>query len=1018
MAFNPFRAFRKHSKVLFAGITIVCMLTFVLMAGVPGIRTDFFTSLVDMVSRKRTGADVAKIYGSRVTERDIYQLREQRRVAEQIIQSLVNEGSFKVLGDLSDIEKQDSYYKLPQMDRQLLAQVRTTQLQYLQALNERRQDSMFRLFGPWQQGKEQMRQLQMLLARVKDEAAKSDAPATAMKDEIRLIENALGMIELRQWILDPTFSRFVNPESPTEPELYFGGTLKAESLLDFIMWREQAKRLGIKLKDADVAAVLVEEAFNKVKLQGSAKTDTVLEKILANVRTSDESSRRGTTREWTVQEAYKALGEELAYCLAHGAVLGKESGLRGRRQERAELEKMAVPLTPEDLRQYQLKNLTALKVQFLPVPVSAAEFQTKTQPTEMDLRSLYNQLRDVEYSAESARSGVKVPYQASFSWVGVKSDSPYYRRLAAERLAALEATAYFALAGSDLAPLGTGTGPAILAARACLPFVPDLRVQGEYANARRDLQHWIGNQFSPPTTEQTAATAALLFAAASPAPAIPVWSAPLAAAAHVQAKANDQGRSAAELLFTAADNPLSMAALLQTTVPESQLFSLLRPSLEERVIKEAAHLRAAEDLNKIRTNMDNVRTSRTSEFKAKPKKVAEAMQEWFANDVVLESPTVQVGSLLAAGPQGALPVASLLPIWTGPPALPAARQAAAVVGSGWGHPLNAVALAATKPTTERAIPPLWGLAEIHTTRLYNKYDIAQAPQMKDFVQAYLREEKPDDTQLLDFPNLLFPPQQREMALMLYSPNTLPANSEDWLKKAEEPILYWKADEKEPYTPSFEEAQQRLKDIWHDRKARQQAQAKAKEIAEQISKEGNYDGAIRTLREVAQKHKAWGDLFELDNVSRLVKKGPDLASMPMFPSRPDMGGYAPYALPMNKRDRIRYPDPNLSEELLKSLTKPGEATVVSDRPQEHFYVAVLQERDEPSIERLRALYGEAQFDPTQTSLYSRLYADRQKEYREQVIKQLQVDAGLIAEDGTPKYTLTEEVKKGSGERGEE
>ena len=30
MAFNPFHAFRKHQKVVFAGLTIICMLTFVL----------------------------------------------------------------------------------------------------------------------------------------------------------------------------------------------------------------------------------------------------------------------------------------------------------------------------------------------------------------------------------------------------------------------------------------------------------------------------------------------------------------------------------------------------------------------------------------------------------------------------------------------------------------------------------------------------------------------------------------------------------------------------------------------------------------------------------------------------------------------------------------------------------------------------------------------------------------------------------------------------------------------------
>ena len=45
MAFSPFSAFRKHQKVLFASLTVVCMLTFVLTSGVAGFGGDFFSEL-------------------------------------------------------------------------------------------------------------------------------------------------------------------------------------------------------------------------------------------------------------------------------------------------------------------------------------------------------------------------------------------------------------------------------------------------------------------------------------------------------------------------------------------------------------------------------------------------------------------------------------------------------------------------------------------------------------------------------------------------------------------------------------------------------------------------------------------------------------------------------------------------------------------------------------------------------------------------------------------------------------
>ena len=46
MAFNPFRGFRKHQKVIFGGLTILCMVTFV-MCGSMG-RGDFFETVAQM----------------------------------------------------------------------------------------------------------------------------------------------------------------------------------------------------------------------------------------------------------------------------------------------------------------------------------------------------------------------------------------------------------------------------------------------------------------------------------------------------------------------------------------------------------------------------------------------------------------------------------------------------------------------------------------------------------------------------------------------------------------------------------------------------------------------------------------------------------------------------------------------------------------------------------------------------------------------------------------------------------
>src|SRR5262249_41899974 len=49
MAFNPFHAFRRHQKVIFALLTIVAMVTFIFCSGVPGTKDFFLESIPEWV---------------------------------------------------------------------------------------------------------------------------------------------------------------------------------------------------------------------------------------------------------------------------------------------------------------------------------------------------------------------------------------------------------------------------------------------------------------------------------------------------------------------------------------------------------------------------------------------------------------------------------------------------------------------------------------------------------------------------------------------------------------------------------------------------------------------------------------------------------------------------------------------------------------------------------------------------------------------------------------------------------
>ena len=78
MAFNPFAKFRKHQKVIFAGLTILCMLTFVL-TGVSGHIGDVFQEITGLLSSRHSITEVARLYGKSLDRNTLLTLREERR---------------------------------------------------------------------------------------------------------------------------------------------------------------------------------------------------------------------------------------------------------------------------------------------------------------------------------------------------------------------------------------------------------------------------------------------------------------------------------------------------------------------------------------------------------------------------------------------------------------------------------------------------------------------------------------------------------------------------------------------------------------------------------------------------------------------------------------------------------------------------------------------------------------------------------------------------------------------------
>ena len=147
--------------------------------------------------------------------------------------------------------------------------------------------------------------------------------------------------------------------------------------------------------------------------------------------------------------------------------------------------------------------------------------------------------------------------------------------------------------------------------------------------------------------------------------------------------------------------------------------------------------------------------------------------------------------------------------------------------------------------------------------------------------------------------------------------------------------------------------------------------------------------MRFLRE-----QKLGEPFELDNVAQVVTPPREVHMM----TTPE---YMVYQVPADKASLLPYPPSDMVKHLLE-LKRPGEATVVADQPARTFYVTVLFNRDEPTVEQFKAIYGR------RDNLYNAFLDGQMEEYYKSVMEQLRREAGKLDKDG--RFELAEGYRK--------
>ncbi len=383
MAYNPFRAFRKHQKGLLAALTVLSMFIFIL-TGSMSSGWDFFQGIMPLLGFRGGANQVAVLNGKPVSGPELILLQNQRTVANQFMMIALqvgNETATRVTAE--EIARSG-------MDKQTQDQIRMI-LGYRGLLNEPQLRALFPQFiQNGFQSLEGIRQAR-LAAQKPEEAALVQKVEEILQRDLLLAQHQ---------------------------GLWFGGTLDGPGLLDFVVWQSEADRLGIKLAESDIDTLANRETQRLLTPEGWGLT-------FRELRNRYPSINRDFIRH--------ALADEFRVRLAQEAVVGPDPDTGAIRPE---------PPPPYELWKFYQEQRAESDFVLLSVPADNPEFLKKVpNPTEAELRAFFEANKDREPDPASAKPGFKQPARVRVEWVGVPADSPEFRLAASFALAVSQATA-------------------------------------------------------------------------------------------------------------------------------------------------------------------------------------------------------------------------------------------------------------------------------------------------------------------------------------------------------------------------------------------------------------------------------------------------------------------------------------------------------------------------------------------------------------------------------------------------
>ncbi|HEV2946999.1 MAG TPA: hypothetical protein VGX70_06465, partial [Gemmataceae bacterium] len=380
MLSKTLRSFRRNQKAWLAGLTILCMVSFVMCSGI-GAGSNLLESFGVRFGQSK-GEVVATLYGKDILAREIQDLRNQRRLANLYLDQVTRASRAQVFSTAFEASS-----KWEESQRRILRQV-------LMFRNFSLQSPQFR--QQYLQSLSALPQLRADFLR-----AKKTTEANLVDDLFRALQQE--------------FMQMLRPPG----EFYFGGTTSLEDTLDFLIWRHEADRRGIQLTPENVHDLVKKETDNRGV--PNAELKKIVDLLQRNYRNTFSS----------MDNLHSALADEFRVRIAKTAIMG---------DDRTEAQYATTWATPYEFWQFYKDNRTENVMAVLPIPARHKDFLSQVgQPTEKELQELFDKHKDIEYVAGSDLPGFKIPPRIEVEWINARADSEKYRQKAAQASTLIQA---------------------------------------------------------------------------------------------------------------------------------------------------------------------------------------------------------------------------------------------------------------------------------------------------------------------------------------------------------------------------------------------------------------------------------------------------------------------------------------------------------------------------------------------------------------------------------------------------